>query len=202
MKVGLYFGSFNPVHVGHLIIANHMVHNSDLDQVWMVVSPQNPFKEKKSLLQDYHRLTLVKIALEGNDKIKASDIEFKLKQPSYTIDTLTYLSEKHPTYNFSILMGEDNIRSFHKWKNYDIILKNYSIYIYPRVQTIQELESKQRNEGEKSVLEHPNVHFCKDVPVMKVSSSFIRNAIKEKKSIQYLVTENVDKYIDEMNFYK
>lgn len=202
MKIGLYFGSFNPVHVGHLIIANHMIDNSDLDQVWMVVSPQNPFKEKKSLLKDYHRLALVEIALEDNDKIKASDIEFKLKQPSYTIDTLVYLKEKHPKYQLSILMGEDNLRSFHKWKNYEQILKNHSIYIYPRVETIQEKNSAEKESTATQVAENENIIFCKEVPVMKISSSFIRKNIAAGKSIKYLVTEKVEKYIDEMNFYK
>ncbi len=135
MKVGLYFGTYNPIHVGHLIIANHIVDYTDLDQVWLVVSPQNPFKTKASLLEDYHRLALVNIAIEGNSNLKSSNIEFDLPKPSYTIDTLTYIQEKHPEHDFSIIMGEDNLRSFHKWKNYQQILENFNVFVYPSVVT-------------------------------------------------------------------
>lgn len=201
MKVGLYFGSFNPVHVGHLIIANHMANYADFDQVWLVVSPQNPLKKKESLLEDYHRLALVNIAIEGNEKLKASDIEFKLDIPSYTVTTLTYLKEKHPTYSFSLLMGEDNIRTFHKWYNYETILENHKIYVYPRALNIN--EAKLYAEMPEHVLmQHENVHFVEDVPVMNISSSFIRKAIKEGKNVRYLLTESVERYIDEMNFYR
>lgn len=201
MKVGLYFGSFNPIHVGHLIIANHMANYADFDQIWMVVSPQNPLKKKATLLEDYHRLVLVNIAIEGNQKLKACDIEFKLEIPSYTATTLAYLKEKHPTYSFSLLMGEDNIRTFHKWHNYENILENYSIYVYPRAVTIN--EAKLYSEvPEHDLLKHENVHFIEDVPVMNVSSSFIRKAIKEGKDVDYLLTEAVNTYVDEMNFYR
>jgi nicotinate-nucleotide adenylyltransferase len=142
MNIGLYFGTYNPIHVGHLIIANHMVDNSELDQVWLVVSPQNPLKNKATLLADYHRLALVEIAVEGNVKLKASNIEFDLPKPSYTIDTLTYIHEKYPDHNFSIIMGEDNLRTLHKWKNYEQILNNHNIYVYPRALTQQELLEK------------------------------------------------------------
>lgn len=200
MKVGLYFGSFNPIHIGHLIIANHMVDATDMDQVWMVVSPHNPLKKKKSLLEDYHRLALVNEAIEDNDNLRASDIEFKLDQPSYTANTLAYLKEKHPNLEFALIMGEDNLRTFHKWKNYEHILENYSIYVYPRVLTIQELEKdKLENNNLQS---HPNIHYCQDAPIMKISSSFIRKRIKNKGDVRYLLPQPVMQYIDEMNFYK
>ncbi len=132
MKIGLYFGTFNPIHIGHLIIANHLAEHTDLDQIWFVVTPHNPHKNKASLLEDYHRLQMVHLATEDYPKIKPSDIEFKLPQPNYTINTLTYLTEKYPNHIFSLIMGEDNLASFHKWKNQDIILQNHDIFVYPR----------------------------------------------------------------------
>lgn len=195
-NIALFFGSFNPIHIGHLAIANHIANNSSIDEVWFVVSPQNPFKEKKTLLKDYHRLHLVEEAIEGNLKLKASNIEFSLPQPSYTIDTLTYLKEKHPTVNFSIIMGEDNLKSFHKWKNHEIILRDYNIIVYPRFNVAQDLKT------ESEILNHKNVTLLNNIPVMYISASFIRNSIKDGKSIRYLVTDKVLKYIDEMNFYK
>ncbi|NRA12835.1 MAG: nicotinate-nucleotide adenylyltransferase [Crocinitomicaceae bacterium] len=204
MKIGLYFGTFNPVHVGHLVIANYMASNSDLDQVWLVVSPQNPLKKKKNLLEDYHRLVLVKEGIKDNPKLKASDIEFKLPVPSYTSTTLAYLKEKYPENEFALIMGEDNLRTFHKWQNHEMILENHEMYVYPRVHTIQELEAmSMENEQDKNDLaEHKNVHMCNDVPVMNISSSFIRNQIKEGKDVQYLLTDAVHKYLVEMNFYQ
>lgn len=204
MKVGLYFGTFNPIHIGHLVIANYMAEYTDLDQVWLIVSPHNPLKEKSTLLADYHRLALVRIAIEDNDNLRVSDIEFKLPKPSYTATTLAYLEEKHPKHEFSLIMGEDNLRTFHKWYNHDVILKKHQIFVYPRVLTMQEeAEVAQiRSLSSNEFAVHPNVIICEDVPVMKVSSSFIRQAIKEKKDVRYLVTEPVKKYIDEMNFYK
>lgn len=201
MKIGLYFGSFNPIHVGHLIIANHMANYADFDQVWLVVSPQNPLKKKATLLEDYHRLALVNIAIEGNDKLKASDIEFKLDIPSYTATTLAYLKEKHPSYSFSLLMGEDNIRTFHKWYNFENILDNYSIFVYPRALSINEAKLYAEI-PEHELMSHKNVHFVNDVPVMNVSSSFIRKTIKEGKNVKYMLTEAVNSYVDEMNFYR
>lgn len=195
-NIALFFGSFNPIHIGHLVIANHIANNDKTDEVWFVVSPQNPFKEKKTLLQDYHRLRLVEEAIEGNPKLKASNIEFSLPQPSYTIDTLTYLKEKHPKVNFSIIMGEDNLKSFHKWKNHEIILRDYNIIVYPRVNVAEDLKT------ETEILNHKNVTLLKNIPVMDISASFIRNNIKKGNSIRYLVTDRVLKYIDEMNFYK
>jgi len=202
-KIGLFFGSFNPIHIGHLLIANHMVNQTDLEEIWFVVSPHNPLKNKASLLKEYHRLAIVNEAIEDNDKFKASDVEFGLSQPSYTVETLAYLKEKHPTYSFSLLMGEDNLRSFHKWKNYELILENNPIFIYPRVLTVQELTDKNFKVDEivTALLQHKNITLT-DAPVMKVSSSLIRNLIKEGKSTKYLLTESAKKYVEEMNFYK
>jgi len=199
-KIGLFFGSFNPIHVGHLLIANHMVEQTDLQEIWFVVSPHNPHKKKASLLDDYHRLAIVKEAIDDNPKFKASDVEFVLPQPSYTVETLAHLKEKYPTHQFSLLMGEDNLRSFHKWKNYEVILKNNPIFIYPRVLTIQEREAAKPLE-QNELLKHPNMTLT-DAPVMKVSSSRIRRLIKEGKSVKYLLTEPAHQYVEEMNFYK
>jgi len=197
MNIGLYFGTYNPIHVGHLIIANHMVDYTELDQVWLVVSPQNPFKTKATLLEDYHRLALVNIAIEGNKKLKASNIEFDLPKPSYTIDTLTYITEKYPEHSFSIIMGEDNLRSFHKWKNYEQILENHSVFVYPRV-----LTEPEGNSTPSTLKKHPKITIAKDAPLMKISASFVRNAIKDKKDVQYLLTEPVFSYLKEMHFYE
>jgi nicotinate-nucleotide adenylyltransferase len=204
MKIGLYFGTFNPIHVGHLVIANFMAEYTDLDQVWLVVTPQNPLKDKSTLLADFHRLALVKVAIDDNPKLRASDIEFNLPKPSYTITTLTYLRENYPSDSFSLIMGEDNLRTFHKWFNHEIILNKHKIYVYPRVLTAQEeLEvvamSADLINDYKS---HENVEFCEEAPVMKVSSSFIRQSIKDGKDVRYLLTEPVREYVDEMNFYK
>jgi len=197
-KIGLYFGTFNPIHVGHLIIANYMADYTELDEVWFVVSPQNPLKKKETLLKDHHRLSLVRIALEDNTKLMASNIEFDLPIPSYTINTLVHLKEKYETYEFHLIMGEDNLRSFHKWKNQEEIINNHKIFVYPRVLTEQEMED---NTIEFSSFNHSNVIRCQ-APIMKISSSFIRKAIKNGKDVRYLLTPEVFKYVDEMNFYK
>ncbi|MEC9159591.1 MAG: nicotinate (nicotinamide) nucleotide adenylyltransferase [Bacteroidota bacterium] len=197
-KIGLYFGTFNPIHVGHLIIANYMADYTELDEVWLVVSPQNPLKKKETLLKDHHRLSLVRIALEDNTKLMASNIEFDLPIPSYTINTLVHLKEKYETYEFHLIMGEDNLRSFHKWKNQEEIINNHKIFVYPRVLTEQEMED---NTIEFSSFNHSNVIRCQ-APIMKISSSFIRKAIKNGKDVRYLLTPEVFKYVDEMNFYK
>lgn len=196
MKIGLYFGSFNPIHVGHLIIANHMVENTDLDQVWFVVSPHNPFKEKKTLLADHHRLALVKEAIDDNPKLRASDVEFHLEQPNYTVKTLMVLKENYPSHTFVLLMGEDNLASFHKWKNYEYILEHYQLFVYPRV------HSEELTVAENNIATHPSVTLLKDVPIMNISSTFIRNAIKNGKDVRYLLTPPVAQYVDEMGFYK
>ncbi len=202
MKIGLFFGTFNPIHVGHLIIANYMVEYTKLDQVWLVVSPQNPLKKKTTLLEDYHRYAMVDIAVLDNDKLIASNIEFKLPQPSYTINTLAYIKEKYPKHEFSLIMGEDNLRTFHKWKNYEEICNNHKIYVYPRALTEQE-QQENTNERivEQNILNTGNI-ICCNAPVMKVSASFIRQSIKNKKDTRYLLTEGVYKYVQEMNFYK
>lgn len=197
-KIGLYFGTFNPIHVGHLIIANYMADYTELDEVWLVVSPQNPLKKKETLLKDHHRLSLVRIAIEDNTKLMASNIEFDLPIPSYTINTLVHLKEKYETYEFHLIMGEDNLRSFHKWKNQEEIINNHKIFVYPRVLTEQEMED---NTKEFSSFNHSNIIRCQ-APIMKISSSFIRKAIKNGKDVRYLLTPEVFKYVDEMNFYK
>lgn len=204
MNIGLYFGTFNPIHVGHLVIANYMADFTDLDQVWLIVSPHNPLKEKATLLTDLHRLALVKVAIDDNPKLRASDIEFSLPKPSYTATTLAYLQDKFPQHNFALIMGEDNLRTLHKWYNHDVILKNHKIYVYPRVLTVQEeaevtgINSHIGND----FAEDANVVFCNDAPVMKVSATFVRNAIRDGKDVRYLLTEPVHKYIEEMNFYR
>ncbi len=192
MNIGLYFGTFNPIHVGHLIIANHMAEYTDLDEIWLVVSPQNPFKQKATLLADYHRYQLVEMATEDYPKIKPSKIEFNLPKPSYTINTLTYLSESYPKYQFNLIMGEDNLDSFNKWKNYEFIIENYQLYVYPR------LIATLKNE---SLAHHPSVHFI-SAPVIEISATEIRKAIAEKKEVRPLLPSKVWQYIDEMNFYK
>jgi len=202
MNVGLYFGTFNPIHIGHLIIANYMAEYTNLDEVWLVVSPLNPLKNKASLLADIHRLAIVREAIEDNPKLRVSDIEFQLPKPSYTATTLAYLAEKHPSTKFSLIMGEDNLRTLHKWFNYEVILKNYAFYVYPRVLTEQEDEHQPNSPLVTTIKALPNVHICSDAPVMKISATFVRNAIKEGKDIRYLLTEPVRKYIDEMNFYR
>lgn len=204
MKVGLYFGTFNPIHVGHLVIANYMADFTDLDQVWLVVTPQNPLKNKKSLLADYHRLALVNEAISDNFKLRSSDVEFKMQKPNYTSHTLSHLIDLHPSDEFSLIMGEDNLRNLHKWFNYEQILKNHNVFVYPRVLTPQEeMEIGEiENESIDQFKNHSHVKFYSDAPVMKVSSSFIRAAIKNKKDVRYLLTEPVFRYVDEMNFYK
>ncbi|WP_026712995.1 nicotinate (nicotinamide) nucleotide adenylyltransferase [Flavobacterium daejeonense] len=192
MKIGLYFGTFNPIHVGHLIIANHMAEHTDLDQIWLVVTPHNPLKKKSTLLDDYHRLQMVFLATEDYPKLKPSDIEFKLSQPNYTVNTLVHLEEKYPSHEFSLIMGEDNLKSFHKWKNYEAILEHHDIYVYPRISSeVENIELKN----------HPKIHLI-DAPVVEISSTFIRNNIKSGKNIRPLLTEKVWEYIDHNLFYK
>lgn len=202
MKIGLYFGTFNPIHIGHLIIANHMAEYSDLEQIWMVVTPHNPLKKKDTLLDDYQRLHMVNLATEDYPKIKSSDIEFKLPQPNYTVNTLAHLQDKFPLYEFSLIMGEDNLKSLHKWKNYEIILQNHEVYVYPR------LEAKSRTgEAISSDLEnlefknHKKIHII-NAPIVGISSTFIRENIKDKKNIQPLLPSKVWEYINHNNFYK
>lgn len=202
-KIGLFFGSYNPVHVGHLILANYMADQTDLSEVWLVVSPHNPLKEKANLLDDHHRLSMVRIAVEDNVKLKASDIEFSLPKPSYTVFTLQNLKEKYPETEFVLIMGEDNLRTLHKWKNFEYILENHKIYVYPRVLTVQEVASGEIDlTPAEEVDGHQNVEFFANAPLMKVSSSYIRKAIKSRHDVRYLLTDKVYQYLDEMNFYK
>jgi len=200
-KIGLFFGTFNPIHVGHLIIANHLVETTDLEKVWLVVSPQNPLKQKSTLLNDGQRLMMVRMAVEDNPKLIASNVEFELEKPSYTVKTLAHLKEKYPTNEFSLIMGEDNLRTFHKWYNYEKILNDYRIYVYPRVLT----ETKKNNVENTSfsdLYEHPNITFCRDTPILPISASFIRAAIQKGQDVRYLLTESVYHYVDDMRFYK
>jgi nicotinate-nucleotide adenylyltransferase len=202
MKVGLYFGTFNPIHVGHLIIANHMAEYSDLDQIWMVVTPHNPLKKKSTLLDDHHRLQMVHLATEDFPKIKPSDIEFKLPQPNYTVHTLIHLQEKYPNHEFSLIMGEDNIRSLHKWKNYQTILENHAIYVYPRLEAKGQTSESVATDAEVTLFKnHPKIHLI-DAPVVEISSTFIRENIKKGKNVQPLLSSKVWKYVDHNNFYK
>lgn len=190
-KVGLFFGSFNPVHIGHLIIANYMATQTDLKEVWLVVSPQNPLKQKQSLARDQDRLHLVRIAIDDNLKLRASDIEFSLPQPSYTIDTLTYLKERHPEKQFVLIMGGDNLPTLPKWKNYELILRDFELYVYNRPgYDLGELEN------------HPQVRVFDKVPQMQISASYIRESIANGLPIQYLVTEPVLKYLESSGLYK
>ena len=191
-KIGLYFGTFNPIHIGHLIIANHMAEHSDLDQIWMVVTPHNPHKQKKTLLDDYHRLHMVHLATEDFPKIKPSDIEFKLPQPNYTVNTLAHLQEKYPQHKFSLIMGEDNLNSLHKWKNYEVILNNHDIYVYPRLNA-GEMDSQFKN--------NPKIHRV-GAPVIELSSTFIRESIKNKKNIVPMLPYKVWEYVEHNLFYK
>lgn len=190
MKIGLYFGTFNPIHIGHMIIANHVAEFSDLDQVWMVVTPHNPHKQKSTLLDDYHRLHMVNLATEDFPKIRPSDIEFKLPQPNYTVNTLAHLQEKFPQHEFSLIMGEDNLNSLHKWKNYEMILQNHNIYVYPRIST-----------EESQLMNNPKIHAI-NAPVIEISSTFIRESIKNKKNVMPLLPAKVWEYIDHNIFYK
>jgi nicotinate-nucleotide adenylyltransferase len=189
MKIGLYFGSFNPIHVGHLIIANHILNYTSLEQVWFVVSPQNPFKSSHSLLNEYHRLHLVNVAIDGETRLRASSVEFKLPKPSYTVDTLAYLTEKYPQQSFTIIMGSDGFQNLDKWKNYTSLVKNHSFYIYKR----PGFEITETFGARITVL---------DAPLLDISSTRIRNMVKEKKSIRFLVPDVVNDEIEKNGYYR
>ena len=189
-KTGLFFGSFNPIHNGHLMIASYMAEYTDLSQVWFIVSPQNPLKEKSTLLADHHRLAMANIAVEDDPRFRASNIEFHLPMPSYTIDTLAYISEKHPEKEFVLIAGSDILPTFHKWKNHEQLLEFYQLYIYPRPLS-----------GSSPFDNHPHIHFTAS-PLIEISSSFIREGIRQGKNMRYFLPEKVWKYIGEMHFYK
>ncbi|MFC3879367.1 nicotinate (nicotinamide) nucleotide adenylyltransferase [Algoriphagus namhaensis] len=188
MKIGLFFGSFNPIHIGHLIIANTIYDRSELDQVWFVVSPQNPLKKRKSLVHEFDRLRMVELAIEDNFHFRASDVEFAMPKPSYTIDTLTYLSERHPDHEFSIFLGSDNLRQLKKWKNYEQILEHYTVYVYPRP-------------GQKSEIAHPSIREI-EAPLLDISATFIRESFQNNRSVKYLLPENVIEYIRSKKLYE
>ena len=190
-KVGLYFGTFNPVHIGHIIIANFMVEFSDLDEVWLVVTPHNPFKKKSSLLDNHHRLEMVYLACEEYEKLKPCDVEFRLPQPNYTVTTLLKLEEDHPGMDFSLIMGEDNLKSFHKWKNFEVILERHKVYVYPRISV-----------GVPDKFTDDPAIIRIEAPVIEISSTFIRQAIREGKNVTTMLPPKVWEYIDRMNFYK
>jgi len=190
-NIGLFFGSFNPIHIGHMAIANYLVEYSEIDQLWFVVSPCNPFKKKKKMLEDYHRVHLVQCAIENDPRFRVCDIELKLSKPSYTIDTLTYLQDFYPDKKFYIIMGSDNLKSIDKWKNYEIILKNYPILVYPRPD--YKVNSEDYPSARIKILKAPH---------MEISSSFIRRAIADGKNVRYFLSPDVYRYMDEMNFYK
>lgn len=190
MKIGLFFGSFNPVHVGHLIIANFMATQTDLDRVWLVVSPQNPLKPKKTLARDHDRLHLVRLAIENNSKLRASDVEFHLPKPSYTIDTLTFLQEKHPEYDFVLIMGGDNIATLDQWKNYEKLLSDYEIYVYQRP-----------GYALGPLGEHSHVRLF-EAPPLDISASYIRECIQAGKSVRYMVTDPVWEYLESGSMYR
>jgi nicotinate-nucleotide adenylyltransferase len=189
MKIGLLFGSFNPVHVGHLIIANYMANYTTLDKVWLVVSPQNPLKKYGDLINTYDRLEMCKLATDNSKNIQVSDVELKLPQPSYTIDTLVHLKEKYPQHEFALIMGSDNLVSLPKWKNYKLILRDYQIFVYPRP-----------GYENTDLAAHPSVTITM-TPLMELSATFIRQSLKEKKNVQYFVPDVVLDFIESKNLY-
>jgi nicotinate-nucleotide adenylyltransferase len=189
MKIGLYFGSFNPVHIGHMAIANYMIAYTDMEQLWFVISPQNPLKSRDTLLEDHKRRTLLDLAIEGDNRFRVCDIEFKLPKPSYTVDTLAYLKELHPGHEFMLIMGTDGLPTFKKWKNYKIIEENYRRYVYPRPGFPYITE------------EHPN-SILVNAPMIEISSTFVREALKLRIDIRHFLPPRVFEYITEMHFYE
>ncbi len=190
MKVGLFFGSFNPIHIGHLVIADVMADQTDLDQVWFVISPLNPFKSSSSLLHEFDRLKMVELAIQDNFKFRASDVEFNMPRPSYTADTLAYMTDSYPDHEFKLIIGEDNLLHFHKWKNHEVILDQYGLYVYPRPQV----------DKSKIKVSHQNIKYV-DSPMLDISATFIRSSIRNEHSVQYLLPQPVEAYIRMKKFY-
>lgn len=199
MNIGLLFGSFNPIHVGHLIIANVMAENADLKKVWLVVSPQNPFKPSKGLLHEFDRYDMVKAAIADNYKLEVTDIEFHLPRPSYTIDTLTHLNERNPGNSFRVIVGEDNLVNFEKWKNYQQILDQHGLYVYPRL--AGNVGQSPPGVTNSDLKRHANVKMI-EAPLLDISATYIRNCIRDNKSIRYLVPEAVETIIRSKQFYR
>ncbi len=193
MKIGLFFGSFNPIHIGHLILANYILENSDMDQLWFVVSPQNPFKEKKTLLNDHNRLDMVQLAVKNYPNMRASNVEFSLPKPSYTVDTLAYLNEKHPEHSFALIMGEDNLASLRKWKNAEFLMDHYQIIVYPRIYD--------KEKSTSDYPEHPNIKLV-HAPIIELSATEIRTMIKANKNVRPMLPPEVFEYLDGSSFYK
>jgi nicotinate-nucleotide adenylyltransferase len=196
LKIGLYFGSFNPIHIGHLAIAGYMTEFTPIDQVWFIVSPHNPLKKKDSLLADYQRLYMAQLAIGDNERLKASDIEFHMPSPSYTINTLAWLKEKHPGYEFSLIMGEDNLYTLHKWKNAEELVSGCSIYVYPRPYT-----PRPSSPELELILSKARISYVK-APLMDISGTFIRNGIRRGKNMSYYLPPQVWQYVEEMHFYE
>ncbi len=190
MKVGLFFGSFNPIHTGHLIIASILVETTDIDKVWFVVSPQNPLKSRKSLLHEFDRLVMARAAINDNGNLEVSDVEFRMPKPSYTIDTMMYLAEKHADKRFVLIIGEDNLKTFPKWKNFKIIIEKFEVYVYPRPTSV-----------DFDLKTHPNIHMV-EAPMIDISATFIRKCIKQSRSVRYLVPDLVEEMIRSKMFYQ
>jgi len=191
LRIGLFFGSFNPIHIGHLVIADVMANQTDIDEIWFVVSPLNPFKSSSTLLHEFDRLKMVELAVADNFKFRASDVEFNMPRPSYTADTLAYISDKNPQHEFKLIIGEDNLLHFHKWKNHMAILENFGLYVYPRPQV----------DKKKIKVSHDNIKYI-DSPMLDISATFIRSSIRNEHSVQYLLPPSVVEYINVKKFYQ
>lgn len=189
MKVGLFFGSFNPIHVGHMIIANYMVENTDLEEVWLMVTPQNPHKNQRNLLNEYDRLEMANLAIKDNPKLRASNFEFNLPRPSFTVDTLIRLKEKYPGYEFALIMGTDTVNTLPKWKNHEEIINNYKVFAYPRPKA-------------EITFTFDNLEVKENTPMMEISASFLRRCIKNQRSIRYLVADEVAAFIEKWGYYR